>query len=539
MKLAHSDKIYKTAVVITFLALCFLVFIIFSTWMNLETNRKTALEFYKDNSATVLGMIERMSHNYGISDEKEFFNLLASLEKSENIDFFRAYNKDFEKIYPENSLYPDKISSKKSLSPGLRKKEGGTCFESGKELQLFGNNKVYLILGSDMEKYESARSADIKHAFIMVFIVAALAAASVFFLFVIRSYRLMNIRLKRANEYTQNVVENMAEGLITVNSLGDIISYNNKGLDLLGLDSSSNIVSDSGWFEGRVEKTINSGESVQGYEFVYPGEEGEVNILADVTPLREPGSSNYGAVIIIRDMTRIKRLEREIARNEKLAATGRLAAMVAHEIRNPLSSIKGFGMFFASLFSDDEQKKEYAMLIASEVDRINIVVTDLLTYSRKMDIKPEFTDIEFLFDETLGLLQFEIEKKKIKVSKNISKSMPRIKLDKERMKQVFLNLMINAVEMMDENGEIEVGADLHKNRDKSVIWISDTGPGIEMEKQKEIFDLFFTTRKKGTGLGLAIVQKIIEYHDGSIEVESPVKNGRGTMFKINLPVHPD
>jgi two-component system sensor histidine kinase HydH len=373
----------------------------------------------------------------------------------------------------------------------------------------------------------------------MVFIVAALAAASVFFLFVIRSYRLMNIRLKRANEYTQNVVENMAEGLITVNSLGDIISYNNKGLDLLGLDSSSNIVSDSGWFEGRVEKTINSGESVQGYEFVYPGEEGEVNILADVTPLREPGSSNYGAVIIIRDMTRIKRLEREIARNEKLAATGRLAAMVAHEIRNPLSSIKGFGMFFASLFSDDEQKKEYAMLIASEVDRINIVVTDLLTYSRKMDIKPEFTDIEFLFDETLGLLQFEIEKKKIKVSKNISKSMPRIKLDKERMKQVFLNLMINAVEMMDENGEIEVGADLHKNRDKSVIWISDTGPGIEMEKQKEIFDLFFTTRKKGTGLGLAIVQKIIEYHDGSIEVESPVKNGRGTMFKINLPVHPD
>jgi two-component system sensor histidine kinase HydH len=152
-----------------------------------------------------------------------------------------------------------------------------------------------------------------------------------------------------------------------------------------------------------------------------------------------------------------------------------------------------------------------------------------------MEINPVQTNSYSIFDHAINLLKLDMDKKNIHLVKNIEENMPQIVVDMERINQVLLNLMINSIEVMEDKGVMEVGAEFMKELNKIKLWISDTGPGIDPSKQKEIFDLFYTTREKGTGLGLAIVQKIVEYHDGTIEVESPVKDDMGTRFTILLP----
>jgi two-component system sensor histidine kinase HydH len=541
MKLARSDSIYKAAVLTTLLSIIFLIFIIFSTWMNLATNRQSAVSFYKYSSETILNFIKSTAEKENISREKLFDILKETIKEKSKKEYFILFDKDLKKIYSisDFSEKPIKTSFSKSSvkkgSPETIEIDGLLFYENSINLNNSDKEALYLIYGLEMSKYQSALKADIKHSFIMIFIVAALAAGSVFFLFVIKSYREVNIMLKQAGEYTDKVVANMANGLVTIDSGGNIVSYNQSGLDLLELDKDSNIFNESVCDENVLKDTINNGRTVSEHEHIHDTKAGETHLSISVTPLEEKDTDKFGAVIIIRDLTHLKRLERKIRRTEKLAAVGRLAAVVAHEIRNPLSSIKGFGMFFANIFKSDEQKKGYAMLIVNEVDRINRVVTDLLTYSKKIDINPVKTDSNSLFDHALNLLSLEMEKKNIKVIKKITQDIPQIEVDPERIKQVLLNLIINAVDIVDNNAMIEVGSEYDEKHSKIKLWVKDSGPGIEIEKQKEIFDLFYTTREKGTGLGLAIVQKIVEYHDGTIQVESPVENNRGAKFIITLP----
>jgi two-component system sensor histidine kinase HydH len=237
--------------------------------------------------------------------------------------------------------------------------------------------------------------------------------------------------------------------------------------------------------------------------------------------------------LIFRDLGEVRRLQDEIRRTEKLAAIGGLAAGVAHEIRNPLSSIKGLASYFKNKFEEDTDDKEAAGVMIQEVDRLNRVISELLEFAGPTQLNPRSTDINALLEHSVRLIQKEAATKGVKIELNLSRQQMAAEIDSDRFSQCLLNLYLNALQAMDKGGRLTIENSI-KEKGLIKIEIKDTGPGIHTEDQNKIFDPYFTTKSKGTGLGLAIVHKIIEAHKGEIKVRNV--SGQGAAFTIIIPV---
>ncbi|HER63254.1 MAG TPA: PAS domain-containing sensor histidine kinase, partial [Desulfobacteraceae bacterium] len=238
-----------------------------------------------------------------------------------------------------------------------------------------------------------------------------------------------------------------------------------------------------------------------------------------------------GTMFILRDLTQVRRLQDTVQKQEKLAAIGNLAAGVAHEVRNPLSSIKGYATYFASIFEDDSEKKKAAEVMIAEVERLNRVISELLEISRPSDLKCRKTDLPFLLNSSMRLVQQDADAGGIRIITSIDENMGPILIDPDRITQALINLYINAIQAMPEGGELSVSA-----RDQGngiAITITDTGTGMSEDTGNKVFDPYFTTKNTGTGLGLAVVQKIVEAHNGTIKFMS--RENHGTSFSLFLP----
>jgi two-component system sensor histidine kinase HydH len=210
---------------------------------------------------------------------------------------------------------------------------------------------------------------------------------------------------------------------------------------------------------------------------------------------------------------------------------------VALEIRNPLSSIKGFAQYFMKRFSGHDQEQGYASVMVKEVDRLNRVITDLLDFAGSKEPRREPQSLETIADQALKLLAPDLEIRKVAVVKEYEPNLPAVSVDRDRISQVFINLLLNALESMEAGGEIRIH--LHRCGPPPAVEasVSDTGAGIPEGDLEHVFEPFFSRKKKGTGLGLAIVHQIIESHRGDIRVES--RPGKGTVFRIRLPLNGD
>ena len=233
----------------------------------------------------------------------------------------------------------------------------------------------------------------------------------------------------------------------------------------------------------------------------------------------------------------VKELEVEVQRREKLAAIGSLAAGVAHEIRNPLSSIKGFATYFGELFPPESEDRACAQVMVEEVDRLNRVITDLIGLSKPSQIELARVDPETILYQVARLMRHDLEANKVSLKVHLGRNLPQILADAERIHQVLLNLCLNAIQAMSGGGRLILGA--RRSKDGVVFLVIDTGVGIAPEFLSRIFDPYFTTRGSGTGLGLPLVHKIVDAHHGSIIVRSRTKDPKstkqsGTMFKIFL-----
>ena len=224
------------------------------------------------------------------------------------------------------------------------------------------------------------------------------------------------------------------------------------------------------------------------------------------------------------------KLRDELQKTEKMKAIGTLAAGMAHEIKNPLTSIKTFTEYLNKKKNEPGFIEKYEHLIGKEVDRINYIVTELLEFSKPTDLKLQKTNINALLDETLDLLSNDFISKNIKVEKKYT-DIPHIKVDPNQMKQVFLNLFLNAKDAMPDGGTLSITTTTVDSN--FIISIYDSGKGISKEDLKHIFDPFFTKKDGGTGLGLSVVHGIMEKHGGKIGVKSELKNG--TEITIQLP----
>ncbi|MCK5836475.1 MAG: GHKL domain-containing protein, partial [Desulfobacula sp.] len=219
-----------------------------------------------------------------------------------------------------------------------------------------------------------------------------------------------------------------------------------------------------------------------------------------------------------------KKLEEQMQKADKMAALGEVAAGVAHEIRNPLTSIRGFIQLIQENTEPHDKNHEYASIAIFEVARLNKIVEELLYYARPSEPLKIHQDINRLLDSVLKLLQFEFEKQGVVIEKNFLTPMPKIPIDEEQIRQVFINLIINATQAMEDGGTIRITTDTREDGFVR-IHIEDSGHGIEKENIKRLSDPFFTTRKNGTGLGLAVVQRIIDMHNGFMEVSVSRFNG--------------
>ena len=221
----------------------------------------------------------------------------------------------------------------------------------------------------------------------------------------------------------------------------------------------------------------------------------------------------------------------KMKQSERLSALGEFSAGIAHEIKNPLASIKNFTQLLPSEYEDPHFRKEFTELVTREVNRINKIVNDLLDYARPRQTKQLKTKIPELIDETLFSLKATLDEHHIAIEKYYDQVSP-VTIDLDQMRQVLVNLIFNAVEAMPEGGTIEV-ITRQNEKDEIEIILSDTGCGISEELVKEIFNPFFTTKERGTGLGLSIVQRIVNEQGGRITVAS--KKNQGTQFTVFLP----
>ncbi|MBM3301037.1 MAG: GHKL domain-containing protein, partial [Deltaproteobacteria bacterium] len=263
---------------------------------------------------------------------------------------------------------------------------------------------------------------------------------------------------------------------------------------------------------------------------------GKTFLGLSVSPLKEPDSPiPRGAVVILRDLTMIRELEQKVLVSEKFAALGRLSAGVAHEIRNPLNSIRGFIQYFQKKLTLDQEDYRYTELMVTEVDRLNRVISKLLAYSKPREPRLSLRSPEDILGHCIQIVGREAAEAGIELRhETIGKQMPLVLMDADQITQVFLNLLINALEATPRGGRVSVAYDVD-GQDRLHIVVEDTGCGIPREDQDKLFDPFFSTKKKGTGLGLAIVKSIIESHGGEIEVES--EQGVGTRFAVILATY--
>jgi len=236
----------------------------------------------------------------------------------------------------------------------------------------------------------------------------------------------------------------------------------------------------------------------------------------------------------------LKRSKSYMRRADRLASLGTLTAGLAHEIRNPLVAIKTFTQLLPERFEDEEFRNHFTNIASAEVDRISSLITELLDFARPSDPKLESEDINSILDGMILLVSTETKKKQVNVVKSYSPNLPLVQIDREQIKQVFLNILLNAIEATPEDGSITVKTrSFMKPGGEPYIQIefTDIGCGIPPEKLEEIFNPFFTTKSAGSGLGLSISHQIVEDHKGYIHVESELT--KGSSFFINLPLPQD
>ena len=274
------------------------------------------------------------------------------------------------------------------------------------------------------------------------------------------------------------------------------------------------------------QKTVEKREAfVEEVEDSYLGG----TFITSSSPIFDISGEFIGTVNVVSDITELKNLRERVIKTDRMAALGEVAARVAHEIRNPLVSLGGFARRLEKKL--DGNLKEYADIIAKEVGRLEGILNEILSFVKETRINKEIVSSNNIIDEVISLIWSEIDDRGIVLVKEYSEPIE-LFVDPNRIKDALLNILTNAVQAVGSNGTISVKT--YFRNGACIFEIKDTGPGIAEEDLTYIFDPFFTTKKSGTGLGLTITHRIIEEHDGSIEVES--KPGAGSTFRVLIPL---
>ncbi len=405
----------------------------------------------------------------------------------------------------------------------------------------FGPNrrarKQIILVGLDPTPFETARREDIRNTLVVSVVLLLLGAGGFMALFWAQSYRATKRLLQDTSAFADEVVTSLPVGLIATDREGRIAFVNAAAEKITGLEAQE--------IRGRIPAEVlpevlsrlitaaDRGEPVLEREVECRfADSRRVPLSVSASRIVSEAGHFVGHILILRDLGEVKRLQDEIRQKEKLAALGSLSAGVAHEIRNPLSSIKGLASYFGQKFEPGSSDREAADVMVREVERLNRVVSELLDFARPSELSRRQTDLADVLRHSVRLVQQDAGLHGIEIRLAIADDLPPLSLDPDRFSQCLLNLYLNAIEAMADGGRLTVAANAVPDGGVQIT-VTDTGRGIPEVHRSKIFDPYFTTKTTGTGLGLAIVYKIIEAHRGSISIENAA--GGGTRFTIFLP----
>ncbi|WP_238322985.1 PAS domain-containing sensor histidine kinase [Gorillibacterium massiliense] len=283
-----------------------------------------------------------------------------------------------------------------------------------------------------------------------------------------------------------------------------------------------------------VNRSIFDGIVMRNHAVSWISGDDRFELLLDSSLLKDRNGETVGAYLLFKDVTNLRSLEEQVKRSDRLAMIGQIAAGTAHEIRNPLTSIKGFLQILRTTFIDKKMEKEqtFVEIMLTELSRINDLVSEFLLLSKRRDVKYIPMDIGAAVREILPIIHNEAILHRVVVNFEPCADLPQVIADKELLMQVFLNISKNGIEAMGDSGTLTITEKWDGEERCVLIEIHDTGPGIPHFLIDKIFDPFFTTKQDGTGLGLSVCQRIIHDMGGVIRVSS---KGFGTTFTVSLP----
>ncbi|MDY6864143.1 MAG: ATP-binding protein [Thermodesulfobacteriota bacterium] len=336
-----------------------------------------------------------------------------------------------------------------------------------------------------------------------------------------------------------DIVQSVNTGILTVDKNFRITSFNKAAEEITGFMLNQVYYSDLGEVFPELEKIIAQNSlinNVNRYEIEHKKKGGEILYLGfSFSPLRDNLNNNLGMIIIFQNLTKLKEMEDQIKRSDRLATVGRLAAGLAHEIRNPLASMSGSIQILKNDPEISTLNKSLMDIVIRETERLDRLINEFLLFAYPGKRKTEKIDLISLLLDTLQTLKNDpLWNNDVVVVKSLQHNLF-LEGDEYQLKQVFLNIFINALQALPGRGQIKILSEYTHDKEFIKITITDNGSGIAEENIKKIFDPFYTTKEKGVGLGLSIVHRIVENHRGQINVKS--KASEETSFTIYLPEH--
>ncbi len=388
---------------------------------------------------------------------------------------------------------------------------------------------VFLVVGIDQEKqlgaYRGFRYNTMLQAIYMPAAALFVWGLAVNFL----SRREQARKAVGLERFQAKLLDNLPDGLLTLDAGGVIRAANPAALDILRRTPEELLGRTAEALPAPVAACLASpvGSSIGRRETRLD------DLFLEILCLSLNDEPDNALLVLIRDRTHVRRLEAGLAEAEKLAAVGALAAGVAHEVRNPLSSLRGFAQYFVKKLSGRQPEEEYAKTMVREADRLNRVITDLLFLSRPKTLECTEASLVRVLDELGGLLKLELDRKGVALERRLEAEA--VYADPESLKQVLLNLLLNSLDALPDNGPPVIVA---SGRASGGVWIEvrDQGCGMDSEQSGKAFEPFFTAKVGGTGLGLALVKRFMLDHGGGASLVS--EPGRGCTVRLVFPPPP-
>jgi len=555
-------KVSRTALGLILATVFLAILLTFSTVQNINRAQGLMEHFLQQKGETVIKAVEaamRTSLIHHMGEEDALRTLLTESSRANDIVFVVISDSEGNVLsQTENAPNAQLFKSDRSRIQGSDQSVTATDAETGiliisKQLSLHPHltrmpmmmaarqssaneehpyNDAMISIGLFTEEFDIARKQDVQHAIFMGAILFLVGSAGLYVLFLYQGIRVAKSTLANMKIYTENVIESIPVGLVTLDSDDNVVSCNRKMEEILGRPLET--------IQGRKMKEafpdclIDSTEickSILDYSTECSAGDG-TNI-----PVKIGGSSlvnnegeNIGTVLVVRDMSLIRNMEQQLERSRRMAALGKMAAGIAHEIRNPLGTLRGFAHYFGNQAGASEESKKYADLMESEVERLNRNISGLLQFARPREPNIENVNLDHLISKTVALMERDISEKTLNFHYQCNTDIT-LDADPDMLLQVLMNLLKNSISATSAGGEVSLST--HEEQHHIRIVVSDNGVGMTEQDRDKMFDPFFTTRKTGTGLGLAVSHQIVEQLNGSFEVRTAP--GEGTSVTIVLP----